>query len=129
MFSSCSSPSDEDFREKGHSINKSIIKELKAIHTRDDLVKKELKLQRLFERLAETMIAARNHQLDMHRTSIFLPFSKEDEQLSGLLRAELNRVYRLPGGKELVERSQQKALDRLNRSHKPETPSEVKRLK
>jgi hypothetical protein len=110
----CSPSSSQDFREVGRSINRSIIKELHGIHSHDELVDKLPVLENLFGRLTEVMISARKFE-DQQTESSQLPFGREDQQVSDLLRLELNRVYRLPGGKGLIERAQRQALDKLDK--------------
>lgn len=110
----CSPSSNEDYREAGRSINRTLTKELQSIHSHDELVQKLPKLEKLFSRLADVMIGARKFQLT-HIQSASLPLTKEDQQISDQLRVELNRIFIIPRGKELVERSQQQALDKLDR--------------
>lgn len=111
---SCSPSSNEEFREAGRSINRSLIKELQGVRSRSDLTASLPTLEHLFERLVDVMIAARKFQMAQKSNEPF-SFSKEDLQISDLLRTELNRIYRLPGGKELIEKAQQRSLDRLDR--------------
>lgn len=113
-LAACSPSSNEDYREAGRSINRSLIKEFQSVHSHDDLVQKLPKLEKLFSRLADVMISARKFQSNQSPSSS-LPLTKEDQQISDQLRVELNRIFIIPGGKELIERSQQQALDKLDR--------------
>ncbi len=113
-LSACSPSSNEDFREVGRSINRSLIKELQGIHTHDDLLNKLPRLEKQFNRLSDVMISAKKFQA-MQSGSTYLPLSKEDHQISDQLRLELNRIFLISRGKEMIEKAQQQALDKLDR--------------
>jgi len=110
---SCSSPSSEGFREEGRSVNKSIIKKLQLINSREELISNSTELENLFIRLVDVMIEARKYQ---ENTSLNeeIPLQKKDHLLSDKFRGELNRIYRIPGAKKIIEKAQQPALNRLD---------------
>lgn len=114
LLAACSPSSREDFREEGRSISRSLIKELHAIHSQRELLNRFATLKNLFERLTEVMIAARKFQMARPDNGPIF-FTSEDRRISDLLRAELNRIYRQPGCRELLEKAQQQALDKLDR--------------
>lgn len=112
LLSACGSRSYEDFREEGESITRSLIKELREIRTREDLLSTAPKLEKLFLKLAEVMIQARHfQQMNPHQSTPAL--SAKDHALSDQLRTELNRVYRMEGGREVIEKCQEKALKKM----------------
>ncbi|WP_068467749.1 hypothetical protein [Candidatus Protochlamydia phocaeensis] len=117
LLAGCGPRSLDDFKEEGKGITRTLIQELQSIYTRDQLVASTSKLQRLFDKLADVMIAARefrhkNSQLD----SVIL--TKQDHELSDTLRIELNRIYRLEGGRQIIEKCQESALHRLDACQK-----------
>lgn len=64
-------------------------------------------------KLTDTMIAAREH----HENDSYaepLPFSAKDKELSERFRAELNRIYEMDGGREVIEKCQEEALNKLD---------------
>lgn len=113
LLTACSPSSTEDFREAGKAINKSLIKELKEVHTQDELVAKLPSIEKLFARLTDLMIAARKLQVKQQSSSTS-PLTKEEQLVSDILRAELNRIYLLPSGKELIEKAQRQSLDKMD---------------
>ncbi len=113
VLSACGSHSLEDFREEGESITRSLIKELQTIRTRDDLVQIAPRLQKLFDRLVDTIVTAREF-LDKYPKLEIEEFSQKNHDLSDQLRIELNRIYCIEGGRELIEKCQESALHRLD---------------
>lgn len=112
-LSGCGSRSLEDFQEEGEGVVRSLIQEFKSIHTRQDLIRSSMVLQKLFDRLVTVMIAAEEFSLSK--------CEKGDEfdleinyELNDQLRIELSRLYRLEGGRQIIEKSQEKALYRLD---------------
>lgn len=111
-ITSCSPRSIEDFQEEGEGIIRSLIQELKAIHTREELLVAQGKLQQQFERLVSTMIAAEEFNFSSPESD--KGSNSINHELSDQLRVELNRLYRLEGGRQIIEKYQEKALYRLD---------------
>jgi hypothetical protein len=113
VLASCSSPTLEDYREEGESITRSLIKQFQSIYSREDLVHAEYKIKLLFNRLVNVMMDAHalREKLSVHTIA---PLSADERLLSDKLRAELNRLYRLEGGREMIERWQEEPLYRLD---------------
>lgn len=101
----CSPQSSEDFRHEGEAICRCLIEELQEIENRQDLLKKAPRLKTLFENLVDLMIAARNAQVDPQVDST---------EISQVLQAELKRIYRMEGGREVIEKAQKESLLRLD---------------
>ncbi len=109
----CKSPSLEDCREEGEGVIRSLIQTLQHIHHREQLIEASGQIESLFDRLVSVMIEA---------TSCYdsLPDSEKIEtlppsyDLSDLLRLELNRLYHLEGGRSLIEKCQDRPLQRLD---------------
>lgn len=106
---SCGSHSIEDFREEGRATTLSLTQELRQVHSRTELVACSNRLKQLFNDLVDTMIAAHEHH-EREKTEL----SQEDHEVSDQLRAELNRIYRIEGAKEVIEKCQEAALHRLD---------------
>lgn len=110
---SCGPRSLEDYREEGAGITRSLIKELTATRSREELLQAAPNLKKQFERLVDVMIAAREFR-EKHPKAESLELTKIDHELSDQLRCELNRLYALEGGREIIEKCQETALHRLD---------------
>lgn len=110
---SCNLQSLDDFREEGHSITRSLTQELKHIRARDELIASSGRLKQLFNELTDVMIAAKEYQA-RHPSAEVHEFSQADHIASDQLREELNRIYRLDGAREIIEKCQEEALMRLD---------------
>lgn len=113
IATSCGSRSFEDFEEEGEGVIRSLIQELKAIHTREQLLAASGKLQRQFDRLTSIMIAAEEFGLS-HPELDREEHLRLNHELSDQLRVELNRLYRLEGGRQIIEKCQERALYQLD---------------
>lgn len=109
---SCSSNSLEDYREEAEGVTRSILKEISAIHTRDELNRHLPKLKKQFDKLVDVMIAA-NEFKSTHPMEVTM-FTSEEQVLNECLLAELTRLYSISGGRGLMEKAQQDALYRLD---------------
>lgn len=114
LFSSCSSSKPEDFREDGRSISKSILKQLKKVQSKEDLIEMSSVLEDLFTNLTSIMINAKNCSEEYCLE--IMPLEQEDYLISDKFRFELNRIYRIPGAKEIMEKIQEKPLKLLDLS-------------
>lgn len=107
---SCSGNQLDDLRDEGHSIEKKLIEELKLIRTRDDLLLHASELQRQFTALADVMIRAQK----VKESRPDLQASVSEDSIADNLRLEMNRVLRLEGGRQVIEKSQEEALNKLD---------------
>jgi hypothetical protein len=89
-----------------------LIAELKQIRSRDDLVEHAPRLQELFNSLVDVIIKAQEFK-DKHPEESDLSINKESME-SDQLRIELNRVLHMEGGREVIEKAQEAALNRLD---------------
>lgn len=103
----CGHRSLDDFHEEGEGVIRALIQDLRLVQTRDDLIASSSKIQRHFEKLAYIMVEA----------EAFCSLCPEKEkggclnhELSDRLRIELNRLYSLEGGCQVIERIQERAL-------------------
>jgi hypothetical protein len=86
--------------------------ELKQIRSRDDLPAHAVRLQQLFDHLADVMVAAQEYA--RAHPDIEPEADDDDHVLSDRLRTELNRILRMEGGSEIIEKAQEAALNRLD---------------
>jgi hypothetical protein len=114
MIMGCASQSLEDYREEGEGIARQITYELRHIRSRDDLLVHSAKLHQLFNALVDVMIHAQEFK-DRYPQAEFMTFDKKEQPISDQLRIELNRVLHLEGGREVIEKAQEEALNRLDR--------------
>lgn len=121
LLTGCGPQSLEDFKQEGQDILLSLVNELESIHTRDELLKAAPKLKDLFNKFVKITISAarlrEKHHLD------YLEFTKQDHELSEKLRMELNRLYQLEGGRDIIEKAQEEALHRLDAFEKKKMTS------
>ncbi len=111
-LSGCGRNSLEDFRLEGEEVAYTLIQELRKIRTRDQLRNSSGKLQRLFNDLADIMIAALEfRQKHPGLEKNLLPFNNK---LNNQLRFELNRIYKIEGGRQIIEKCEEQALHRLD---------------
>lgn len=113
IVTGCSFRSTEDFKEEGEGVIRSLLQELKSIHTRGQLLATSTKLQRDFDRLVNIMIAAEQF-IDTHVERDKNEDGYFNHELSDQLRIELNRLYEIEGGRQIIEKCQEKALHRLD---------------
>lgn len=113
ILAGCKSLTLEDFREEGEGVTRSLIQTLQTIHNRDQLLAASERIEYLFDRLVSVMIEA----------ATFYDSLPEEEKgetlrssydLSDPLRLELNRLYRLEAGRTLIEKCQERPLQRLD---------------
>lgn len=118
ISTACSSHSLEDFREEGEGISRSILSELKTVHSRKDLLEARPRLTKLFNDLVDIMIAAQEFRQN-HAQAEILPISKEGQILNDQLQTEFVRIYsNIEGGRELIEKCQEDALNSLDAHNK-----------
>ena len=113
FLTACGPSSLEDFQEEGGAVSRSLINELSHIHTRNELQAASPKLKRLFNDLVDVMIAA-NVYAERHHDAESAVISSKQHALSEKLRTELARIYAIKGGRELIEKCQEEALNRLD---------------
>lgn len=109
----CSPDSLRDHRQEGQAISRRLIHEMRAVTTRQELVEALPGLESLFEELVDVMISARQRQEEEVAPSP-LELTERDHQLSAALRTEMERLYQLEGGRDLIESAQRESLSRLD---------------
>jgi len=94
-------------------INRALVLELDQIRTRDDLPPHANKLQKLFNQLVDVIIQMHIYK-DLHPEISLENISSEQSVLCEKLRLGLNRVLQMEGGREVLEKAQEEALNRLD---------------
>jgi hypothetical protein len=117
LLTSCGPKNLEDYKEEGKGVTRSLIQELRHIRNRDELLAAHHLLQKRFDQLVSIIIAAREFQhkypdWETHELSLL------DHELSDKLRVELNRLYQIEGGRQIIEKYQEMALNRLDACEK-----------
>ncbi len=84
--------------------------ELQQIQSREQLLAAKPKLTKLFLRLTDTILSAESFHKS-HPEAIV----EEPSPISEPLQMELCRIYRLDGGREIVEAAQEPALRLLTK--------------
>lgn len=110
LLASCSPHSLEDFHHEGESQTRVLIKDLRQIQTREELQKALPLLKNRFDSLVALIIEARKYQ-DRHPGE---DYEQPDSLIDEELLAEMQRLYRLEDGRELIEKAQREALLRLD---------------
>lgn len=113
LLLSCSSRNLEDFRDEGEGIIRALTAELKKIRSRDDLLVHAPKLKQLFESIVDLIIQAETYK-EAHPEAEIALHHKKEQSASDQLRIELNRILHMEGGREVIEKVQEDALNRLD---------------
>lgn len=113
---SCGSPTAEGYRRDGQDRMMAVTKELRLIKTRQQLIDAQEVLKAHFDALVELMIRSRELQFNQKRTQEFS--TPLDDEINIALQSQLQRVCRIPGGLELIEKCQEAALHRLDHFEK-----------
>ncbi|MBS0654155.1 MAG: hypothetical protein JSR46_00100 [Verrucomicrobia bacterium] len=107
----CSTKSPLYFQTKGRVVTSQLLEHLEDVHDLDDLIEILPRLQMLFDQLVDVMIEARKWQV---KEGVEWGPSEEDAALSARLCSELNRIFAIPAARDLIEKSQHRALERLD---------------
>ncbi len=111
FFCSCSPNSAQEFQKEGETHCRNLVLELQKIEDREQLIAAEHKLKKQFEELIDLIIEAREYQqkqIDSDEAAF------EENGFEAPLEKELRRIYTIEGGREVIERTQQEALVRLD---------------
>jgi hypothetical protein len=108
----CSPSSSDDFLREGEALSRRVIKRLNAIETQEELMRAESQLKKDFEAYVDLIIQAREYQ--KKHPNLVATERSGDFSVSEQLKEALRRIYAFEGGREILERSQQEALVRLD---------------
>jgi hypothetical protein len=121
----CHSRSLKDFRQESEEITHSLIDQLHQIQNRDQLLASRVRLKRLFNELVNVMIASEEYRQTQFSKDI-PPLSDNNHLLSDQLYQELNRIYAIDGCRQIIEKCQEEALNRLDAYEKKRAKKEEK---
>ncbi len=113
FFCGCSPGSLEDYQYEGEAFARSLVKDLKKIQRSEDLNRSEALLKKKFNALVDLMIEAKEFQRK-HPQEEEVDVLHYDHPHGEALLEELKRIYRIEGGREMVERTQREALIRFD---------------
>lgn len=116
VFFSCQPSSLEEFQFEGASRTRLLLKDLKKIDTREDLLVAEPRLKKHFEKIVEVMIQARLFQ--QKNAGLEIPVLEIGQTMSCSLLEEMKRIYAIEGGRECIERAQREAMLKLDAKEK-----------
>ncbi len=108
---SCGYHSLDEFQEEGEGISRSLTAELKKIHTRSELMAASPKIEVFFEKMADLMLKAHEQREVLESDILHNP---SDKIVSGKLLEELDRIYMIDGGCEIIDKCREKALKKLS---------------
>jgi hypothetical protein len=109
MLTSCSNL--EDYQKESEQICHAIVRDLEGVENREDLLAIESRLSKRFQGLVDLMIDMRQGMLDQLQQE---PISHFENSHNDKLVFQLKRIYRLEGGRDIIERAQREALIRLD---------------
>jgi DNA gyrase/topoisomerase IV subunit A len=115
ISSGCTPSSMEEYRREGEALCRSFTHELQKIESREDLVRASPKIKQHYEEIVQLIIEAQNFK-NVHSQEAIEAFETSDMLASEELMMELKRIYRMEGGKELMENAQKEALFRLSKA-------------
>ena len=113
MLSACAPSSMEEFRREGEAISRNFTLQLQKVETREDLVEMLPKIKKCYEEIVDLMIDLSAFK-ERHFGEAVDAWYASDQLASETLMIEMQRIYRLEGGKELMEDAQKESLFRLD---------------
>lgn len=107
ILGGCESSTYEEFKEQGKKETRELIRELRMVRTKDQLIQRKKILEHHLKEIGALAEKVEIHQLSHpeEETPLLEP---EDHALSEALRLEILRVYRLEGGKEVIDASRKR---------------------
>jgi hypothetical protein len=89
---------------------RALLKELRQIRSRDELMGSRSRIAKLYAQLAQALVDADQYYTS-HPDEELRPAPPD---LNSELKQELQRLYAMEGGRELLELAQEQALERLS---------------
>jgi aspartokinase-like uncharacterized kinase len=109
LFSSCQPSTQMGCQQEAKKVIRRLISDLEDVQTTEDLMKLEREIKKKTETLVLLMIRLKKLESEKVEKSF-----EGKEELSERLSKEMERIYMIPGGRELVEAFQREALFRLD---------------
>ncbi len=102
FFASCSPSSPQDFMNEGRALTSDFLKDLKEVRSNKDLKKRESSLRKKYQKLAKLILMVQSLE-DLSDKGL-------ENELEDELYYEMERIYLLPGCREILEKVQEDAL-------------------
>lgn len=116
IFQSCGISSSSDYRDAGQEKIKKFITELKKVHSRDQLLDSEKNLVLCYKDLIDLFVLAKDYLEKKGGSDEPLLLSSKDHELNEDLRFEMIRICRIEGGREVLEKYQNIALEECKKA-------------
>lgn len=100
MIASCTPSGPDYYREEGTAISRALLKELKKVRTREELLDHRENIKALIGKLNK-VVQESDAYIKGHPEIEVPPFTRQDQDLSDALLAEINRLLRMEGCREL----------------------------
>jgi hypothetical protein len=113
LLSACAPSSMEEFRREGEAISRKLTMQLQKVETREDLVEMLPEIKKRYEEIVDLMIDLNTFK-ERHLGEAVDAWYVSDQLASETLMIEMQRIYRLEGGRELMEGAQKESLFRLD---------------
>jgi len=113
LLTGCGPRSLQDFADEGENVTLQLIQELEPLQSREELLTAAPRIKQLFEQLVTLIISAKEFR-EKHPKAESIALSERNHELSEQLRFELNRIYKIDEGREIIEKCQNEALNRLD---------------
>lgn len=110
VMSSCAPNSLKEFRKEAEVCCRELTNMLSHAENHEQLLRMEPQLKKQFESLVQLMIAMHQFQQKNLEEDVALFENAE----SSALQEQLRRVYRMEGGRDIIERAQHEALVTLD---------------
>jgi hypothetical protein len=108
LFVACQPSTPEEFEAEGKIWMRSMVKELKLVHSKDDLQKSIPFISKKYNQLAKLILLVKSK----YKKNWIINDSENEEFI--LLKEQLDRIFLLPGAKEIFETAQLEALQILD---------------
>jgi hypothetical protein len=107
----CQPHTPDEYRREGERLMNTLSQELEQINSREELVKEQGRLSLLFMQIAKLAVRA---QEDLDRqVTVGGGIASCNAELNERLRQQLIRIYKIEGGREIIEEAQKKAVIQL----------------
>ena len=110
LLTACQPNSKQDFHSEGTSLAKTLIFDLREIHSKEDFLEIAPRVKKKIQKLTDLMILSVHYQTKH-------PSEREeiiDRRYSDLLLEEFKRIYAMQGCREIMESLQRDSLHRLD---------------
>lgn len=112
LLFSCSSNSRDEYKSEARSALRMLNKELKKVHSLDDLCLASKVLQKRYNRVVDLMILLQHQESEILEDSEFVNYN-----LSDPLKKEFKRIFQIHGCQKKMQEIQRDALIKLDKHH------------